>query len=69
MRRVVQILIRIYQLSLSPILGPCCRFHPTCSHYAQEAIGRFGVVRGGRMATQRLLRCHPWSPGGFDPVP
>jgi uncharacterized protein len=69
MRRVLQILIRIYQLSLSPLLGQCCRFHPSCSHYAQEAIGRFGVMRGGRMATRRLLRCHPWNPGGFDPVP
>jgi uncharacterized protein len=61
--------IRAYQLTLSPFIGRQCRFHPTCSHYAAEAIERFGVMRGASLAARRLLRCHPFHPGGFDPVP
>jgi uncharacterized protein len=69
MRRIAQLLIRLYQWIVSPHLGPRCRFHPSCSQYAFEAIGRFGIRRGGYLAARRLLRCHPWHPGGLDPVP
>jgi putative membrane protein insertion efficiency factor len=61
-------LVRLYRLALSPLLGPCCRFHPTCSAYAIEAIRQHGPLRGTRRALSRLARCHPWSEGGFDPV-
>ena len=61
--------IRGYQFFLSPWVGNQCRFAPTCSHYAAEAIGRFGALRGGALAVRRILRCHPWNPGGIDPVP
>ena len=69
MRFVAQLLIRLYQWTVSPFLGPRCRFHPSCSHYAHEAVGRFGVLAGGWLSIRRLLRCHPWHPGGLDPVP
>jgi hypothetical protein len=69
MRALVTILIRAYQLAISPLLGPKCRFHPSCSSYALEAVERFGVLRGGWLALRRIGRCHPWHPGGFDPVP
>jgi len=62
-------LIRGYQLLLSPILPAACRFQPTCSAYAIEAIGRHGAVMGGWLAVRRVARCHPWHGGGFDPVP
>lgn len=62
-------LIRGYQLTLSPFIGNQCRFHPSCSHYALDAIERHGVVRGVWLTTHRLFRCHPFNPGGFDPVP
>jgi putative membrane protein insertion efficiency factor len=61
--------IRLYQLGLSPVLGNNCRFEPSCSHFAAEAIERHGPWRGGAMALGRLLRCHPWHSGGCDPVP
>ncbi|MGH8136845.1 MAG: membrane protein insertion efficiency factor YidD [Steroidobacteraceae bacterium] len=67
--RLATLLIRIYQWTLSPMLGPACRFHPSCSNYALEAIRRFGVLRGGWLSVRRLARCHPWHPGGLDPVP
>jgi putative membrane protein insertion efficiency factor len=69
MRHVAVFLIRLYQWTVSPLLGPRCRFYPSCSHYALEAVERFGALRGGWLALRRLLRCHPWQPGGFDPVP
>jgi putative membrane protein insertion efficiency factor len=69
MRRLVAALIRGYQLAVSPLLGPACRFYPSCSQYALEAVARFGVVRGLALAALRIGRCHPWHPGGFDPVP
>lgn len=69
MRHVATFLIRLYQWTVSPLLGPRCRFYPSCSHYALEAIERFGVLKGGWLAARRLGRCHPWQPGGFDPVP
>jgi putative membrane protein insertion efficiency factor len=62
-------LIRLYQLTLSPILPPACRFTPTCSRYAYEALDRFGFFKGGWMAVKRIGRCHPFHPGGYDPVP
>ena len=61
--------IRCYQLALSPLLGPRCRFYPSCSQYALEAVSRFGVLRGAYLAARRLARCHPWHAGGYDPVP
>ena len=69
MRHLAAFLIRLYQWTVSPLLGPTCRFHPSCSQYALEAMLRFGVLRGSALAVKRLLRCHPWHPGGFDPVP
>ena len=69
MRYLVAFLIRIYQWTLSPLIGPACRFYPSCSQYAQQAILRFGLARGAWLALKRLGRCHPWHPGGFDPVP
>ena len=62
-------LIRLYQLTLSPWLGTRCRYEPTCSKYAAEALERHGVVRGVWLAAKRLGRCHPWGPSGYDPVP
>ena len=62
-------LIRLYQLLLSPYFGNQCRFTPTCSHYAQEAITKYGGLRGSFYSLRRLLRCHPWCCGGYDPVP
>lgn len=69
MRRLLSLLIRAYQLLLSPFLGNHCRFHPSCSAYAQEAILRHGAARGGWLALRRIGRCHPWHEGGLDPVP
>lgn len=61
--------IRLYQLTLSPFFGPCCRYTPSCSHYGAEAIARFGVWRGGWLTLLRVLRCNPWGGAGEDPVP
>lgn len=61
-------LIRAYQLAISPLLGQHCRFAPSCSTYAAEAIQRYGIVRGGWRGARRIARCHPWNAGGFDPV-
>ena len=61
--------IRAYQLLVSPLLGPRCRFYPSCSAYAVEALTTHGPLRGTQLAVWRLLRCHPWNPGGLDPVP
>jgi putative membrane protein insertion efficiency factor len=62
-------LIKVYQYTLSPLLGPACRFHPSCSEYAYQAILRHGPVNGLLLAVKRILRCHPFHPGGVDPVP
>ena len=69
MRRLLILPIRAYQLLVSPLLGNHCRFHPSCSAYAQEAILRHGAARGGWLALRRIGRCHPWHEGGLDPVP
>ena len=69
MRAILIALIRGYQLFVSPLLGNHCRFYPSCSQYAREAVEQYGVLRGGWLAIQRLSRCHPWHPGGVDPVP
>ncbi len=63
------LLIRSYQWLLSPLLGNHCRFYPSCSQYAVEAIERYGALQGCWLALKRILRCHPWHPGGIDPVP
>lgn len=65
---LAHLVIAAYRLVLSPLIGPACRFAPSCSVYADQAIARYGVFRGGSMAFRRLLRCHPFHPGGFDPV-
>jgi putative membrane protein insertion efficiency factor len=67
-KAAVLALLRVYKWLLSPWLLPACRYVPTCSEYAEEAIERFGVLRGGSMAALRLLRCHPFVKGGYDPV-
>ncbi len=69
MRFLIHALIRTYQLAVSPLLGPHCRYYPSCSHYALEAVDRHGAARGSALALRRLLRCHPWGEGGYDPVP
>jgi hypothetical protein len=69
LRRVATLPLRFYQRFLSPLKPPMCRFSPTCSQYAVEAIERHGILRGTAYATWRLLRCHPFCAGGFDPVP
>jgi putative membrane protein insertion efficiency factor len=68
-RRLLLLGLRGYQRFLSPALPPACRFHPTCSAYAAGAIERHGALRGSWLALRRLARCHPWNPGGYDPVP
>nr|WP_146515367.1 membrane protein insertion efficiency factor YidD [Rubripirellula amarantea] len=65
--RLVIFPIRFYQIGISPMLPPSCRFTPTCSQYAIEAIGKHGPIKGTYLAVRRILRCHPWNPGGHDP--
>jgi putative membrane protein insertion efficiency factor len=62
-------LLRLYRAALSPLLGRNCRFYPSCSEYALEAVQKYGALRGGWLSVKRLCRCHPWHPGGVDPVP
>jgi uncharacterized protein len=67
-RTILVSFLRFYKLALSPLLPPACRFVPSCSEYAMEAINRYGVLRGSSLALRRLVRCHPFNPGGYDPV-
>ena len=67
-QRLARGAIRAYQVTLSPLLGPRCRYHPSCSRYAMDAIASYGVIRGVVLAAWRLLRCNPFSHGGYDPV-
>jgi len=69
MKQIALLLIRFYQRCISPLFPEKCRFYPTCSAYAFTAIERFGFFRGGWLALRRILKCHPFHPGGFDPVP
>ncbi|MCL2196540.1 MAG: membrane protein insertion efficiency factor YidD [Treponema sp.] len=69
MKKIALILLRFFKLAISPHLPPACRFYPTCSVYAYEAISRYGVIRGGALTVKRLLRCTPFHRGGYDPVP
>ena len=69
MKRVLRSLIRLYQLCVSPLIAPHCRFCPTCSQYGLEALERHGAGRGLWLLMRRVCRCHPWHPGGTDPVP
>jgi uncharacterized protein len=69
MRLVLKALINAYRWLVSPLIGPRCRFHPTCSAYALEAVDRHGAARGTWLAVKRVGRCHPWHEGGIDPVP
>jgi uncharacterized protein len=69
MWRLPYALIVVYRRWISPFTPVVCRFHPSCSSYAAESLRRYGLWRGGHLAARRILRCHPWHPGGFDPVP
>jgi len=68
MKQITIVLIQCYRLFISPLKPPTCRFMPTCSEYALQAIEKYGILRGGKMAIKRILRCHPFHPGGYDPV-
>jgi putative membrane protein insertion efficiency factor len=69
MKTVLRFLLRFYQLAISPMMRPSCRFHPSCSNYALEALQVHGAARGSWLALRRVCRCHPWHPGGVDLVP
>ncbi|MBC7332412.1 MAG: membrane protein insertion efficiency factor YidD [Synergistetes bacterium] len=69
MRKAVLLLLNLYRRFISPLYPPVCRFSPSCSLYAYEAIEKYGVLKGSYLALRRLLRCHPFHPGGYDPVP
>ena len=69
MKRLLLLLVQFYRSCISPLTLPSCRYYPTCSAYAMEAIERYGARRGGWMALRRILRCHPFHAGGYDPVP
>lgn len=68
-KKLLIAIIKFYQIALSPFLANRCRFYPSCSHYAKEAIETKGILRGIYLTVRRLLRCHPYNPGGYDPVP
>ncbi len=69
MKKILLGLVRFYQLFISPVLPNSCRFFPSCSEYAMEALSRYGALRGSWLALRRIGRCHPFHPGGFDPIP
>jgi len=66
MKTPIILLLKLYQLCISPLLGNCCRFYPSCSDYGIEAVNKYGVVKGMWLIFKRLIRCHPWNPGGVD---
>ncbi|MDR0474614.1 MAG: membrane protein insertion efficiency factor YidD [Treponema sp.] len=68
-RRLCLLLIKLYQSAISPHFPPCCRYYPSCSAYAYQAVEKYGIFRGGFLALRRLLRCHPLHTGGYDPLP
>jgi len=67
--KLLLVLIRFYRYAISPMLGQNCRFYPSCSDYAAQAIEKYGAIKGTHLGLKRILRCHPWNPGGVDPVP
>lgn len=69
MKQIALFFIRLYQKTLSRVLPPSCRFTPSCSHYGYEAIEKYGFLKGGWLTVKRILRCNPFNPGGYDPVP
>ena len=69
MKRLLVALLRTYQYAISPFLGRRCRYYPSCSEYAVEAVEKHGALKGGWLGVKRVCRCHPWHPGGYDPVP
>ncbi|WHY72408.1 membrane protein insertion efficiency factor YidD [Fictibacillus enclensis] len=69
MKRLLILIFRFYQRFISPLTPPTCRFYPTCSHYGIEALQRFGAIKGTWLTLKRILKCHPFHPGGIDPVP
>ncbi|WP_428414082.1 membrane protein insertion efficiency factor YidD [Legionella sp.] len=68
LRQIICLPIKLYQYLISPLLKPCCRYYPSCSQYAERAIKQCGITKGLWMALKRVLRCHPWAQGGYDPV-
>jgi uncharacterized protein len=69
MKHVLIALVRFYQYAISPMLGRRCRYFPTCSEYTVDAVQKYGALKGGWLGAKRICRCHPWHPGGYDPVP
>jgi putative membrane protein insertion efficiency factor len=69
MKRLLLLIVRGYQLLLRPVLPPACRFSPSCSQYSLEAINKYGALKGAWLSIKRIIRCNPWNPGGYDPVP
>ena len=69
MKRMLMAMVRFYRAAISPLRPPCCRFYPTCSQYALEALEKYGALKGGYLSVRRVLRCTPFHKGGYDPVP
>ena len=69
MKRMLMAMVRFYRAAISPLRPPCCRFYPTCSQYAREALEKYGALKGGYLSVRRVLRCNPFHKGGYDPVP
>ncbi len=68
-KKSMLVMLRFYKREISPMLPPCCRYTPTCSEYAMQAVEKYGAAKGGWLAAKRILRCHPFHEGGYDPVP
>lgn len=68
MKRIFIFIIKLYRKIISPLKKPCCRFYPTCSSYALQAVEKYGAIKGGCLAVRRILKCHPFNPGGYDPL-